>query len=318
MCTVSFERIRAEIEVLYAPPLRRKATRSKILQALAEFHAVGLRQSRDISPVLVGRWIQSHPGRNPQTTFSLLRSFRAICGYCKSQGYLRATPFEFRSPAQWVELDDPGQDDGAEPRDRHHSAEEIRGLLALLDREAGGGAWKPARLRALVYTYAYLGLRKMEALGLDLADLDLGRGTVRIRSHRRRRLKTRASAAVLYLPDPLAEVLAGWLPRTGSRWVFPTRDGRSPWTGGPPGYKPLDAVKAAGRRAGIGPITILDFRHTLGALAEGWGFSELELQRVLRHSRAATQQFYRKHPDDSVLRGAAAKISFRLVDATGT
>ena len=115
------------------------------------------------------------------------------------------------------------------------------------------------------------------------------------------------------IPDELAEILRRWMAQCGSEWVFPGVTKKRPWTGGPPGHKPLDCVKAVGVRSGISNLTILDFRHTIGTLAEQWGMGELELMRWLRHTRPSTQAWYRKQPDDSGMRATAAKITFKTV-----
>jgi integrase len=71
----------------------------------------------------------------------------------------------------------------------------------------------------------------------------------------------------------------------------------------------LDQVRDLGVRAGVEGLTIASFRHTFASLAEGWNMSELELQRLLRHSRIRTQRAYR-HELPAVLREAGAKVHF--------
>jgi len=142
---------------------------------------------------------------------------------------LDANPFAWRSPAQWVDWDVPELDPPV------HSSAEMARVLALADREASGGSWKAARLRALVYAYAYLGARKREVLGLRIEDVDLAGGSVAIRTNRRRGLKTRSSCANLPIPSELGRVLAAWLPLTGSDWLFPGAKRQGPWLEGPPG-----------------------------------------------------------------------------------
>ena len=64
---------------------------------------------------------------------------------------IAANPFDFRTPNQWVDWDVP------ELPPPVHSAEEIARVLDLADEEALDGTWKAARLRAIVYTYAFTG-----------------------------------------------------------------------------------------------------------------------------------------------------------------
>ena len=312
MAAVAFARLLEAVEEVYGPPIRRPATLCKMRQALNEFNRCGLHTTRDISPALIARWVQEHAGRSEMTTYSLLRSLRAACRFAQSKGWLKRDPFEWRRPADWVPCSaDPGDE---EPIDRHRSSAEMRRLFDLLDSDAQSGDWKACRLRALFYTYAYLGLRKMEALNLRPADLDLPNGTIVIRTRKVRRLRPRGSRPRMVLPRDLVEVLTPWLALCGPDWVFPGVAKVGPWTGGPPGHKPLDCIKAAGKRAGIANLTILDMRHTIATLAEQWGMGELELMRWLRHDRPTTQAWYRKQADMTGMQATARKITFKLRD----
>jgi integrase len=292
----------SQVLALYARPMRRPATARKMRQVLLEFgDLVG--EASDLTPATVARWIAAHPNRRPETVCALLRSLRAACVYGVQAKLLDASPFDFREPSAWVDWDVEELDPPV------HQAEEIARVLALADQEASGGSWKAARLRALVYCYAFTGARKREVLALQTADIDLAAGVLQIRTNRRRGLKTRQSAACLPLPAPLGAVLAAWLPRTESEWLFPGIRRKGPWLEGPPGEKPLDQVKALGLRAGVPGLTIQSFRHTFASLSESWGIGELALQRVLRHSNLRTQRGYR-HELPAVLRDTAAKVHF--------
>lgn len=234
---------------------------------------------------------------------TLLSSLRAAATYGAKWGYLQRNPFEFRKPSEWVDWDVPELDPPV------HTSAEIARVLKLADQEALEGSWRDARLRALVYTAAYTGARKREILGLAAADVDLTRGLIRINTNARRGLKTRASAACLPIPEALGAVLSAWLPMCGSTWCFSGMRRRSPWLEGPRGGKALDEVKALGLRASVAALTFQSFRHTFASLAESWGFSELALQRQLRHSSPLTQRRYR-HELPELLRDAAVKIHF--------
>jgi integrase len=310
MAAVSFQRFVTEALGVYAPPLRKKGTFDKVRQVLLEFAALpGVARTSDLNPVAIAAWVRAHPGRKPVTAHGLLRSLRSACTFAKSMGWLKADPFDFRSPAGWLDFDAGGVDQEPGP-DRHKSAAEVAAVLALLDRESAAGGWEAGRLRALVYTYAFTGMRKSEALGLLRSDVDLPARLIRVRRNRKRRLKNQASAAALGVSDELAAVLGTWLPRSGGEWAFPGKTLRGPWLHGGPGVRALDQVKAAGLRAGVPGLTILSFRHTLATLAEGWAIGELELQRWLRHARRRTQDGYRGDGDLDVIRRTAAKIRF--------
>lgn len=306
MRNASWALLRAEILSLYEPPLRAAATYREVRQALDEFGSVpGVRRATDLSPPHIAAWIRLHPDRSPARAASLLRCLSAIATYAVQAGHLKRDPFDFRSPSQWVRLD-------ARPataRPVHRSAAEIGRLLELLDIEAGEGSWKSGRLQALGYTYAFTGVRKMEALTLQHQDIDLTGRTLAIRPKPDWRPKTLRSAARLPLAPPLADVLNRWLPRTGCQWVFPGRRLVGPWTGGPAGRKAIDEIRRAGERAGIEGLTILGFRKSLGTLAKSWGISQLELKALLRHTSVETQHYYDEE-DAELLRAAAAKIQF--------
>ncbi len=291
-----------DVLALYLPPIRRLATYRKMRQVLGEFAAF-CPTTAELTPAAIAGWLQAHPERRPETTLALLRTLRAACTYGVLISALDANPFVWRKPTAWVDWDVP------ELEPPVHSAEEMARVLALADQEAAGGAWKAARLRALIYTYAYLGARKREVLGLRIEDVDLAGGSIAIRTNRRRGLKTKSSSSHLPIPAELGRVLAAWMPLCGCDWLFPGATRQGPWLEGPPGLKAIDEIKALGIRAGIEGLTIASFRHTFASLAEGWNMSELELQRLLRHSRIRTQRAYR-HELPAVLREAGAKVHF--------
>jgi integrase len=292
----------ADVLAVYLPPIRRLATYRKMSQVLGEFADFCL-TTADLTPSAIARWMQVHPERRPETTLALLRTLSAACTYGVLISALEANPFGWRKPTAWVDWDVP------ELEPPVHTSEEIARVLALADQEAAGGAWKAARLRAVVYALAFTGARKREILGLAVADVDLAAGMLTIRTNRRRGLKTRSSSANLPMPAELGRVLAAWMPLTGCEWLFPGATRTGPWLEGPPGLKAIDQVKALGQRAGVEGLTIASFRHTFASLAEGWGLGETVLQRLLRHSNPRTQRFYR-HELPAVLREAGAKVHF--------
>lgn len=305
---ISISRLTDELMALYSPPLRAASTRRQVAQVLREVAAVGVRRTTDLGPVAVARWIAAHPDRSAVTTQSHLRCLRSILGYCKASGYIRATPFAWRGVKDWVRADA-----GPAPRRRpgHRDLGEITRVLEAADVEAASGGWPEGRLRALVYVYAYLGLRAAEALHLWVEDVDLACQVVRVQAHPEDgwRPKTLRSAAVLPMARPLADVLGRWTACCGCRWLFPGLRRRGPWLTGGPGARPLDAVRALGQRAGVDGLTIHAFRKTLGTYAKTWGFSQLELKALLRHSAVETQRWYDDQAVES-LRPAAARISF--------
>ena len=308
MPAISYACFEAEVLSLYDPPLRRPATRAKIRTILREFGALGLKRASDITPVAVASWLAAHSERKPITNFSYLGAFRAACNYARKMHYLRVSPFECRSPSDWVRIDD-SDDESEVPR--HYSIDQIAAILVAADGDAALGSWAAGRLQALIYTYAFTGMRKNEALGLTLREIDLPGRVIRLKSTRRRTLKSKSSARPIGIAEPLAAVLARWLPRTGCAWVFPGLALRGPWTGGGPGNKALDQVRELSQRAGIEDVTILGFRHSIATHAARWGLGPLQLRDLLRHTNLATQEWYREE-DVPNARAIARKISFKI------
>jgi integrase len=185
-------------------------------------------------------------------------------------------------------------------------------MLDLVDTEAAGGGWEAGRLQALVYTLAFTGLRKGEVLHLQRSDIDLAGRILSVRAKAGWHPKTAGSTASLPIAPPLAAILSGWTRRCGCSWLFPGKRLAGPWTGGCPGTKAIDCLKAAGLRAGVPRLTFLSFRKTLGTVAKTWGFSPLELKAWLRHSNLDTQRFY-DQSDVEILRPSADRIVFPRV-----
>jgi len=298
----SWDEFACEVLGLYLAPMRGIATYRKMSQVLREFGGV-CRRPADLSPGAIARWISVYPGRRPATVDSYLRSLRAACVYGLKLGVLKSNPFDLRGPSEWVDW---GVPDLPPPV---HSGEEISRVLALADEKAIGGSWRASRLRAVVYAFAYTGARRRELLGLRVSDVDLVAGTISISTNTRRSLKTRASAAVVPVAPALSARLSLWTPDCGSIFLFPGVRRVGPWLEGPVGGKALDEVKALGVEAGVFGLTFQSFRHSFASLAEGWGFGELALQRILRHTSLGSQAFYR-HVLPDVLRDVAGKIRF--------
>jgi len=280
-----------EVRDLYRPPMRARATYRQVDQVLRELGGLGtVATPADLRSTTVAGWIRLYPARSEVRMASLLRTLSPICRYAVCEGYLRQSPFEFRSVRQWVR-GMPMAPEG--PRVQlSRTAEQIGAILSLADHEAASGGWKEGRLQALVYLLAFTGMRRGEVLHLRPWDLDLVRRTVAIEARRSHRLKTRSSAATLPLADPARDVLRLWLPRVACDWLFPGVRKRGPWTGGPPGQKAVDQIRQLGERAEVAGVNFLTFRKTVGTLAKAWGAGPLEVQALLRHADRDTQRAY--------------------------
>lgn len=307
MARVAWARFRSEVLSLYEPPARARATWFAVRRVLDLLESLGVRSPSELTPQAVAKFTAAQGHLAPATIKGRLAYLRPVCDYAVFKGYLARNPFEFRS--RWLRVDD-RREDRPDPRDRHHSAEQIARLLRRADAEAAVGSWAAGRLQALVYTLAFTGMRRNEPLGMMVGDVDLAARILHIRSNRTRPLKTSGSGQPVAIAEDLALVLARWIPRAGCDWLFPGAELLGPWLSGGPGVRALDQVKQLGERAGVQGLTFSSFRHTLSTLSEGWGLGELELQRWLRHRRPRTQDHYRRTADRASLLATAAKISY--------
>jgi integrase len=99
------------------------------------------------------------------------------------------------------------------------------------------------------------------------------------------------------MPARAVEVLRGWVPRCGGQWLFPGARSAGPWTGGAPGYRPLDRIRQAARTAGVERVGFHSLRHSLATLLLTRGVPSWAIQRILRHTSARTTEHY-LHPTD--------------------
>jgi integrase len=294
--------LRAEFLPLYERPMRAKATYRQMRQVLDEFPAEWI---ADLHPGRIAQWLQTGPQRSPARWRSNLRCLAHIASYAVLRGYLTGNPFKFRPVNDWIRMD-------ARPttaRKYSKPADQVALVLKQADLEAAGGSWQAGRMQALVWTYAFTGLRKMEALQLQVADVDLELKVLTIRPKTNWRAKTEASNAEIPIAGPLADRLALWIPRLppDCPWLFPGARFKGPWLEGPPGSKPIDRIAQLGERAGVPGLTILSFRKSIGTLAKICGIGQLELRDLLRHTNTSTQEYYNEKSPEQ-LRGAMDKL----------
>jgi integrase len=314
MQPVPFAQFEREVLDLYAPPCRKHKTLLQVRQVLREFGELAeVSTTADLDPRAISLWIASHPARSAVTITSLLRAMGPLLKYAVFKGWLERSPLDFRAPSKWVRKD---VRPVKRPRPGSRSLGEMGAVLDLADAEAEAGGWRERRLRALVYVYAFLGLRAEEGQHLLVADVDLPRRVVTVQAHPEDGWtpKTLASAAVLPVAAPLGAVLAGWIAEADSRWLFPGTRRRGPWVHG--GRKPVLEVKALGARAGVPGLTIAAFRKTVGTYAKTWGLGPLELKALLRHARVETQDWYDDSPVEAV-RPAAERVAYPRIARAG-
>lgn len=311
MPPVAFARFRSEILDLYRPPHRRKSTHDKMRKVLDEFRDLpGIRRTSDITPGSIVSWIDAHDDRRPITNYTYLGAFRAAVNIAKKLHYVKVSPWEIRR--DWFDWADLEPDPDEQPTtERHLTIAEIVRLLDLLDVEAIRGGWIEGRLQALGYLYLFTGMRKSEVLGLKQADVSLEQQYVRLRGRKKRRLKTRPSARFIPIHQELSPILQRWLPRCESEWVIPGLRRKVAWTGGSRGKKPLDAIRAAGERAGIEAVTIQDLRRSISTHAKRFGLGLLEVQDLLGHGATQTAREWYLEEDLADARAAIGKIDYR-------
>jgi len=306
---IPFDRFRDELLRLYDPPHRAAATRRQIRSVLDLVTALGVKTTADLTSVMVARFIEARPpGQSPRTLQSYLRVLRGICNNAVINGYLRVSPFALRRVSQWLGRIGPPAEK------KHYSRDEIRRVLSLMAADvevtAGWSQWRARRLYALTATVAYCGLRASEALFLHAADIRLEARFIALTDRGRdggKRLKTEAAAAPVPIPEALVPILTDWLshrldhpsdfPIPPCEWLFPTLNRKGPWTGGPPGTKPVQRLQAVAQRAGIEGMTLLSLRHSWATHAEYHGYGPALIQRVLRHTTEQTAAQWYRHAD---------------------
>lgn len=297
-----------ELEALYSPPLRAKATLAKHLQTLREIQNVA-ENPADVDVVAISRFVRALLLRvAPTTVNSLLRALRTQVHYLLAQGYLDRNPFAVRS----FFVREPIREK------KHLEVAEVQRLLDQADREVdeldGRNLWNAKRLRSLIYLILYTGLRAGEALHLRIEDCHIADRVVWIKDSEDWQTKTAASRQPVPLPEVAAEVLGSWIKVIdGSTFVFKCLSKDRPWLYGSVARRPCGQVKLLGQRAGVNGVTLLRLRHTWSTHAESlWGLSGPQIARILRHTNIQTQNHYR-HADLPNLKELVADHDFRVV-----
>lgn len=318
----SWPTVRRWCEATYVSKSR--ATRTKVFATIAELESE-TESPHQVEPGtianLIARW-QSYFNRST-TINSKLRVLRTVLLSIGTK--VPECRLSWEAGDWWVREDD----DWIPTKRKHLTPEEVLDVLDQADAEAshsdiglsldGSPAksirgrqpqsqrWYAHRRRALVWLLAATGLRASEALCARDIDFD---GEILEVTSSWKRTKTRAARQPVPVIEEAARRILEWIEIRGeSRWLFPQSTTDRPWAGGGPGYKPLDQIKSLGRRAGVNGVTMQSFRHTFATIAEIWGLSETQIQRILRHTTPLTQQHYR-HSDRQVLAAIAKKISF--------
>jgi integrase len=303
MCPISFSRFLDTILGIYAPAHAPRTTR-KMARVLGLVRAMGVQNTAELTTELAARFVARRAETvNPNTIRGDLSYLSAACSFAVEEGWLdhpprfnRVRPRPLKSSATKV-----------------HSITEVAAVLDLL--RSRSETWKGGRVYALAATVAYTGLRRDEALTLQVEDVNLAASLLTISDRLQR--KTEASAAIVPIPPELVDILRIWLPLCGCDWIFPGVRRQGPWTGGKCGERACDLIREAGRECGVAGCTLHSLRHSFATWARRrWGLSAMELQQILRHTSPRTQAWY-LHPDPDPQQTALV-ISVRHVSYRST
>jgi integrase len=192
------------------------------------------------------------------------------------------------NPARGVEL--PSHHDSIE----YLSTEEVKALLAASERLATGTV-EEQRLRALVASALFTGMRKGELMGLRWQDLDIDTRRLTIARSYTTTPKS-DKARHLRLPDGLAPILAAWAkvcPRTADRLVFPGQRRTGTWG------MVTDRAQLLGLPELLAAAGCREFTHAFHALRHTFashyvmqGGSLLALSKILGHSDIKVTMVY--------------------------
>lgn len=311
----------ASIDCLYAPPLHAKPYHRRFVRACEKLAELGVKTTFDLTPQLILNFVAARPaGQQPWTLRGALTDVRTICNHAVRKRCLFASPFAVVPIGQIVHL--------GKPRGKRFlSRAEIARLMEVLRNDIatkqGWEGWKARRLYVVVCLGLYCGLRKMELLRLEVADIDLDARLIRLTPHGPTgKFKTLASEAPVPIPEALAPILEDWLrhrldcPRRFSLpakvpWLIPACSRKMAWTSGPHGgSRPLARLKAAAGRAGIAYITMHMLRRSCAIHLEAMGVPRSMISRILRHAtEKVTEEFYLGR-DEAIMVDAVKGLAF--------
>jgi site-specific recombinase XerD len=182
------------------------------------------------------------------------------------------------------------------PRGRALEAAELRQLFeACADGSALGA--RDAAAFALLFG---AGLRRAEAVGLDLADVDVDTGALRV-------LGKGAKERVAYLPAGGRAALAGWLRHRGDAdgpLLQPVNRGGKiiPRRMTAQSLRPI--CQRRGRRAGISDFSPHDLRRSFVGAALDAGADLSAVQKLAGHASVQTTARYDRRPERAKRRSA--------------
>lgn len=290
-----------EVDTIYTGPQKAQSTRDKMAYVLRLCRELGAESPADLTTTFVARFVAARAEKevSNNTIRGELRYLKAAVNLAIEEEWIEKRP---RWKRVWPRK-------SPKVRSKLHTIETVGRVLDAL--KAAATDWEGRRLYALFALYAYTGMRLREALYLHMEDVRLDARIIDVKHRPELRLKTEGSEGPVPIPEELAEILAGWLPHAGPRWVFPGLRGRGPWVGGAYGSRPTEAIRKAGEELGIAVLTPLAMRGTFATHArEEWGLNARQLMRILRHESESTQKAY-LHPVTTKMVQSVAKVSYR-------
>jgi integrase/recombinase XerD len=229
-----------------------------------------------LSPADVVGFVLSVSGeRTPKTAQRTVSALRSLLRFCHVEGLLGA-PLAAAVPS--VANRRAGLPRFLEPA-------QVELLLASCDRGEVAGRRDFAMMTMMVR----LGLRAGEVAVLSLGDIDWRRGEITVvgKGPRSERLP---------LPTDVGAAVADYLRHARPEGAIDRRvfvRVKAPYHGLTPSGV-TNAVIAAGRRAGLGPLTAHRLRHTAATGMLRAGAPLAQVGQVLRHRRALTTEAYAK------------------------
>lgn len=289
---------------LYEGPHRSNRTLKKMERVLALAHSLGAKSSVDLTTNFAARYVKKRTEAvSVNTVRGELTYLKAMTNYALEEDWLARGP-------KWRRV---WPRKGPRVRKVLFQIDEIAKVLDHLRK--GAETWRGARLHALFAVVAYTGLRRDEALYLRVEDVDLDLMVIRVVDIPERRLKTEESKGAVPIPRELLPILSSWLPKTGSKWLFPNVSRVGPWTGGGYGTRPTESVRLAAKEVGVKGLTLLALRHSYATWSRRrWGMNARQLMNILRHTSERTQENY-VQPDVSDLVESVAQVSYRVAPA---